>query len=78
MVHSDDLIIISNKESIMQKEKQILLTAFEGVDQGNLSSFCGVEVEMNEGSIVLSMAYYWKRIMKKFGISENEKKRQTD
>jgi hypothetical protein len=73
MVHSDDLIIISNKESIMQKEKQILLTAFEGVDQGNLSSFCGVEVEMNEGSIVLSMAYYWKRIMKKFGISENEK-----
>ncbi len=57
----------------MQKEKQILLTTFEGVDQGNLSSFCGVEVEMNEGSIVLSMAYYWKRIMKKFGIFENEK-----
>ena len=73
MVHSDDLIIISNKKSIMQKEKLILLTAFEGVDQGNLTSFCGVEVDISDEKIVLSMEYYWKRIMKRFGISEHDK-----
>ncbi len=43
LIHSDDLIVISNVKSVMMKEKEILLTAFEGVDQGSLSSFvwCG-------------------------------------
>ena len=73
MVHSDDLIIISNKKSIMQNEKQILLNAFEGIDQGDLLSFCGVEIAISDDRIVLSMEYYWKRIMKKFGILEKDK-----
>jgi hypothetical protein len=33
-------------------EKQILLEAFEGVDQGSLSSFCGVEINIDEKGIV--------------------------
>ena len=45
LIHSDDLIVISKLKSVMLKEKEILLTAFEGVDQGNLSSFCGVEID---------------------------------
>jgi hypothetical protein len=73
LVHSDDLIVISNQEQMMQKEKEILLNAFEGVDQGNLSSFCGVEVAINKEGIVLSMAYYWKKLMLRFGIAEDEK-----
>jgi hypothetical protein len=73
LVHSDDLIVISNREHIMQKEKEILLNAFEGVDQGNLSSFCGVEVTMDENGIRLSMTYYWRKLMKRFGIAEDEK-----
>ena len=55
----------------MMKEKEILLTAFEGVDQGSLSSFCGVEIETTEDKITLSMKYYWTKIMKRFEISEN-------
>jgi hypothetical protein len=73
MVHSDDLIIMSNKKSIMQNEKQILSNVFEGIDQGDLSSFCGVEIAISDDRIVLSMEYYWKRIMKKIGILEKDK-----
>jgi hypothetical protein len=73
LVHSDDLIIISNLQSMMLQEKRTLLTAFEGVDQGNLSSFCGVEVEINDNGIKLSMEYYWQKIMKRFGISNDAK-----
>ncbi len=54
----------------MEKEK--LLKAFEGVGQGTLSSFCGVEIKISGSQISLSMKYYWKKIMKKFGISANE------
>ncbi len=62
LVHSDDLIIISNLKMIMMREKEILPQAFEGVDQGNLSSFCGVEVDITDNGIKLSMEYYWDRI----------------
>ena len=73
LIHSDDLIIISNLKEVMLKEKKSLLKAFEGVDQGNLSSFCGVEIEITEDKISLSINYYWKKIMKRFGIAENKK-----
>jgi hypothetical protein len=73
LVHSDDLIIISNIQRIMKQEKEILLRAFEGIDQGNLSSFCGVEVEISDKGISLSMQYYWDKIMKRFGISTDAK-----
>jgi hypothetical protein len=53
LVHSDDLIIISNIQRIMKQEKEILLQAFEGIDQGNLSSFCGVEAEISDKGISL-------------------------
>jgi hypothetical protein len=72
LVHSDDVIIISNKKNVMIKEKEQLLKAFEGVDQGDLKSFCGVEIEISDTQITLSMKYYWKKVMKRFGIS-NEK-----
>jgi hypothetical protein len=44
LIHSDDLIIISNKKQKMLEEKDKLLQAFDGVDQGILKSFCGVEI----------------------------------
>jgi hypothetical protein len=72
-VHSDDLIIISNKKEKMLQEKKILLEAFEGVDQGSLSSFCGVEIKIDEKGIALSMAYYWNKVLKRFGILDNDK-----
>jgi transposase InsO family protein len=73
LVHSDDLIIISNKKEIMLQEKKLLLEAFEGVDQGSLSSFCGVEINIDENGIALSMAYYWNKVLKRFGILDNDK-----
>ena len=73
LVHSDDVIIISNKKSKMNHEKAQLLHAFEGVDQGNLKSFCGVEIDISDTQINLSMAYYWKKVMKRFGISAKDK-----
>jgi hypothetical protein len=73
LVHSDDLIIISNLKEIMLKEKEILLQAFEGVDQGDLSSFCGVEINIKENGISLTMQYYWNKVLKRFGISTDSK-----
>ena len=73
LVHSDDLIIISNLKEIMLKEKEILLQAFEGVDQGDLSSFCGVEINIKESGISLTMKYYWNKVLKRFGISTDSK-----
>jgi hypothetical protein len=57
----------------MLKEKEVLLKAFEGVDQGDLSSFCGVENAIDEKGIKLSMNYYWKKLMKRFCIADNDK-----
>jgi hypothetical protein len=57
----------------MLKEKDKLLKFFEGVDQGILKSFCGVEIDISESKISLSMNYYWRKVMEKFGIAEYEK-----
>jgi hypothetical protein len=60
----------------MTKEKERLLKAFEGVDQGDLKSFCGVEIEIiisDTQITLLSMKYCWKKAMKRFGISDNAK-----
>jgi hypothetical protein len=73
LVHSDDVIIISNLKRKMMKEKENLLNAFEGVDQGNLKSFCGVEINISDTKITLSMQYYWQKVMKRFGISVQER-----
>ena len=72
LVHSDDLIIATNNSSNLAKVKQTLLQAFDGIDQGNLKSFCGVEIDIKPESISLSMDYYWTKLMKKFNISEKE------
>ncbi len=72
LIHSDDLIVISNLKCKMMQEKAKLLNAFDGVDQGTLSSFCGVEVKITDLQISLSMKYYWKKIMQRFGISAND------
>ena len=72
LIHSDDIIIVSHDEKIMNSAKAELLTAFEGTDNGNLSSFCGVEVKSNPNGISLSIEYYWDKLMKKFEIEQNE------
>jgi hypothetical protein len=43
------------------------------MNQGNLSSFCGVEVDITDNGIKLSMEYYWDKILKRFGISAKAK-----
>jgi hypothetical protein len=72
LIHSDDLIVISNLKSKMMMEKEKLLKAFEGVDQGTLSSFCGVEINISDSQITMSMKYYWNKILQRFGISAND------
>jgi hypothetical protein len=73
LVHSDDLIITSNKMDTLDKtKKKQLLQTFDGVDQGDLTSFCGVEVDVQKDSISLSMGYYWDKLMQKFNIGPKD------
>jgi hypothetical protein len=72
LIHSDDIIIVSHNETIMIAAKAALLQAFEGTDNGNLSSFCGVEIRSSEGRVSLSMEYYWNKLMLKFNVKDDE------
>jgi transposase InsO family protein len=72
LIHSDDIIIVSHNETIMTAAKAQLLQAFEGTDNGKLSSFCGVEVRSSEDQISLSMEYYWNKLMTKFKVQNDE------
>jgi hypothetical protein len=63
---------VSHDEIIMNAAKAELLDVFEGTDNGNLSSFCGVEVKQSENQISLCMEYYWKKLMKKFNVKPDE------
>jgi transposase InsO family protein len=72
LIHSDDIIVISHRESVMNAAKSELLTAFDGTDNGNLTSFCGVEIRVTHNQISLSMEYYWNKLMDKFQVSANE------
>jgi hypothetical protein len=56
----------------MVEAKAELLQAFEGTDNGNLSSFCGVEVRTSDSQVSLSMEYYWNKLMKKFDVKNDE------
>jgi hypothetical protein len=72
LIHSDDIIIVSHDNEIMNAAKAELLQAFEGTDNGDLTSFCGVEVRKNEQVTSLSMEYYWDKLMKKFNVRDDE------
>ena len=72
LIHSDDIIIVSHDEQIMNNAKAELLQAFDGTDNGNLKSFCGVEIKMSEDKISLSMEYYWNKLMKKFAVNVSD------
>jgi hypothetical protein len=72
LIHSDDIIIVSHNETTMVDAKAELLQAFAGTDNGNLSSFCGVEIRTNERQVSLSMEYYWDKLMRKFHVQEDE------
>jgi hypothetical protein len=72
LIHSDDIIIVSHDEAIMNAAKSELLAAFEGTDNGNLTSFCGVEVKRTENQISLCMEYYWDKLMQKFDVKDHE------
>jgi len=72
LIHSDDIIIVSHNEATMVDAKAELLQAFTGTDNGNLSSFCGVEIRASERQVSLSMEYYWDKLMRKFHVQEDE------
>ncbi len=56
----------------MNDAKAQLLTVFQGTDNGNLTSFCGVEVKVEKDKTSLSMEYYWDKLMRKFDIKDDE------
>ncbi len=72
LIHSDDIIITSHDPEIMNSAKAELLKAFEGTDNGILTSFCGVEIKSNEGQVSLNMEYYWDKLMRKFKVQPDE------
>jgi hypothetical protein len=58
LIHSDDIIIVSHSERIMNDVKAELISAFQGTDNVNLTSFCGVEIKVDKDQTSLSMEYY--------------------
>jgi hypothetical protein len=60
LMHSDDIIIVSHDEMLMNAAKTELLQVFEGTDN---RIFCGVEVRTSASQISLSMEYYWDKLM---------------
>jgi hypothetical protein len=56
----------------MNSAKAELLNVFDGTDNGQLKSFCGIEINIKDGKISLSMEYYWNKLMKKFNVAANE------
>jgi hypothetical protein len=56
----------------MTESKAELLQAFEGTDNGKLTSFCGVEVITSDEQTSLSMEYYWNKLMQKFKVQPEE------
>jgi hypothetical protein len=72
LIHSDDIIIVSHDKFIMNAAKSELLAVFDGTDNGDLTSFCGVEVKQSEGQTSLCMEYYWKKLMTKFNVKADE------
>ena len=56
----------------MEFIKKLLLEAFEGSDQGVLTSFCGVKIDVKDSGVSLSMSYYWDKVLKKFGIKPTD------
>ena len=72
LIHSDDIIIVSHDDNIMNAAKAELLQAFEGTDNGRLTSFCGVEIRSSKHHISLSMEYYWNKLMQKFNVKPDE------
>jgi hypothetical protein len=72
LIHSDDIIVISHNATTMNAAKAELLKAFDGTDNGNLTSFCGVEIKITNDQVSLSMEYYWKKLMDKFNVPEHE------
>jgi hypothetical protein len=72
LIHSDDIIIASHDPEIMNLAKAELLKAFEGTDNGILTSFCGVEIKTDKEHVSLSMEYYWDKLMRKFNVKPDE------
>ena len=72
LIHSDDIIIVSHSDDTMTASKAELLRAFEGTDNGKLTSFCGVEVKTTDDHTSLSMEYYWDKLMQKFKVQPDE------
>jgi hypothetical protein len=72
LIHSNDIIIISHDENLMNSAKAELFKVFDGTDNGELKSFCGVKVNIKDEKNNLSMEYYWNKLMKKFNVAANE------
>ena len=74
LIHTDDIIILSNCPNKRDDVQSLLLRLFEGNDNKHLSSFCGVEIyqSSDRGCVQLRMTHYWKKLMTKFGINESK------
>ncbi len=55
LIHSDEIVVVTHDSEKMNSAKSELLQAFEGTDNGILTSLCGVEVKSDEGKVSLSM-----------------------
>jgi hypothetical protein len=58
--------------SNLKRIKMQVLQAFDGVDQSELTFFCGVKIKTTPDSMEISMDYYWNKLLMKFNVGEHD------
>eukprot|EP00253_Pinus_taeda_P015436 PITA_15436 len=66
----NDIIFGSNEEAMSQSFSLVMQKEFEMSFLGELTYFLGVQIQQNEGGILLSQTKYLKQILKKYGMED--------
>lgn len=69
-LYVDDLLVIGNKASIVEKFKQEMMKVFEMTDLKLMTFFLGMETKQSEYEVFICPKKYAKEILKKFKLKE--------
>lgn len=69
-VYGDDLLLTGSSKAGIEKFKAEMSNKFQLSNLGKLSYYLGIEVEQNDGHIVLKQFGYARKILEKAGMPE--------
>lgn len=69
-VYVDDILVTGANVAKIEEFKTEMAGKFEMTDLGRLSYYLGIEVEQNQGNIVLKQSSYAKKILEKAGMKD--------